>query len=59
MKGDFQVRFCEKLGLKCLCLLDYHAWLFQCFKLQRHFLPVLYWLTTGAEVTSVPTCNQK
>ena len=26
MKGDFQVRFCEKLGLKCLCLLDRLAW---------------------------------
>ena len=22
MKGDFQVRFCERLGLKCPCLLD-------------------------------------
>ncbi len=22
MKGDFHVRFCEKLGLKCPCLLD-------------------------------------
>ena len=26
MKGDFQVRFCERLGLKCPCLLD--RWLF-------------------------------
>ena len=23
MRGDFQVRFCERLGLKCPCLLDY------------------------------------
>ncbi len=22
MKGDFHVRICEKLGLKCPCLLD-------------------------------------
>src|SRR5690606_16909970 len=22
MRGDFHVRFCEKLGLKCPCLLD-------------------------------------
>jgi len=22
MKGDFHVRFCEKLGLQCPCLLD-------------------------------------
>ena len=22
MKGDFHVRFCERLRLKCLCLLD-------------------------------------
>jgi hypothetical protein len=22
VKGDFQARFCERLGLKCPCLLD-------------------------------------
>ena len=27
VKGDFQARFCERLGLKCPCLLDVcHEW---------------------------------